>query len=61
MSAYIVDNAHINGIVSWAGKHGVLVQHSNPLKSWSVAGNEQQTAEMLLQENTASVNCRYGN
>lgn len=60
MSAYVVNNAHINAIVSWAGKHGVSVRHSNPKRAWSVAGNEQATAELLLRENTASVNYRYG-
>ena len=49
MSAYIVPLKHINAIVKWASKHNV----------GSVPGNEQATAELLLAENTRSVNYRY--
>jgi hypothetical protein len=60
MSAFIVADSHINAIVSWAGKHDVRVRYGNPLKTWSVAGDEQDTAQLLLRENIDSVNYRYG-
>jgi hypothetical protein len=55
MSAYIVSDNHINAIVKFASQHssggfGVVPQ---------VAGNEQAIAELLLAENTRSINYRY--
>jgi len=49
MSAFIVTHNHINAIVSFAGQHNIN----------GVAGREQATAELLLAENTRSVNYRY--
>ncbi len=49
MSAFIVSHNHINAIVSFARRHQVV----------NIAGNEQAAAELLLSENTRSVNHRY--
>ncbi len=49
MSAFIVSHNHINAIVRFASQHNIN----------GVAGNEQVTAELLLAENTRSVNYRY--
>ena len=59
MSAFIVSNKHINTLVTFAGRRNIVAYHGNPTKSIATAGNEQAAAELLLAENTRSVNCRY--
>ncbi len=49
MSAFIVTHDHINAIISFACQYNIA----------GVAGREQATAELLLAENTRSVNHRY--
>ena len=59
MSAFIVSDKHINTLVTFAGHRNVVAYYGNPTRSISVAGNEQASAELLLAENTRSVNYRY--
>jgi len=49
MSAFIVTHDHINAIISFASQYNIA----------GVAGREQAIAELLLAENTRSVNHRY--
>lgn len=60
MSAYIVSHNHINAIVKFAGRHGITAHPGLGRPALVVAGNEQAIAELLLRENTRSVNHRYG-
>ena len=59
MSAFVVSDSHINAIVRWSCEHNITIWHGNPSNKFSVAGNEQQTAELLFAENVKSVNYRY--
>lgn len=59
MSAFIVTDKHINTLVTFAGLRNVSASYGNPTRSIAVAGNEQAIAELLLAENTRSVNYRY--
>jgi len=59
MSAFVVSDSHMNSIVRWACQNNISVWHGNPSTKFSVAGNEQQTAELLFAENVKSVNYRY--
>lgn len=61
MSAYIVDDFHINGLVTWAAMH-----HGNDRISYFWEGrwryiqdDEQRVASVLYAQNVRSVNCRY--
>lgn len=61
MSAYIVDDFHINGLVTWAA-----LQHaaSNVSYFWrgahrAIQGNEARVAQGLYAQNVRSVNHRY--
>lgn len=58
MSAFIVNDHHINVLVTWASWNDVRYYH--PGFGWkSVAGSEDKTARILAQENLRSVNHRY--
>ena len=59
MSAFICSHSHINAIVRFACRHNVTTSYGNPSRHWSVAGQEQETADLLLAENVNSVNYRY--
>lgn len=59
MSAFIVSDKHINTLVTFAGRRNIVAYHGNPTKSIATSGNEQAAAELLLAENTRSVNHRY--
>lgn len=59
MSAFICSDNHINSIVRFACEQGVATYSVNPALRWSVAGREQETAELLRAENVRSVNYRY--
>lgn len=59
VSAFICSDTHINAIVRWACEHNISTWYSSPSRKFSVAGNEQQTAELLFSENVKSVNYRY--
>ena len=58
MSAFVVSNNHINSIVRWASVNNIAFSYG-PNQIWRVPGNEDATAQMLLDENVRSVNFRY--
>ena len=53
MSAFIVSEKHINTLVTWASKNGIVC------KGCPVKGHEQGFATMLYRQNVRSVNYRY--
>jgi len=57
MSAFVVSDEHICALVSYGGIHDVRVFERDG--GHVIAGNEQETAEILLAANVASVNYRY--
>ena len=59
MSAYIVDPAHINALVSWASGHGRLISYVWQGARRPVNGDEDRIASVLYAENVRSVNYRY--
>ena len=59
MSAFIVSNTQINALVRFASRNDIRFYYDNPTRGFSVAGQEQETAEMLLAANYDSVNYRY--
>lgn len=59
MSAFVVPLTHINAIVQFASNHRVSLYRAAGQSTTVVTGHEQATAELLLQENVRSVNCRY--
>lgn len=59
MSCFIVTPSHVSALVRWACRNGVSVYHSNPSRRLDIAGNEQETCDILLVENVASFNYRY--
>ena len=59
MSAFICSHGHINAIVRFACRHNITTYYDNPCRRWSVAGQEQETADLLFAENVKSVNYRY--
>lgn len=59
MSAFIVSHKHINVLVSFAGAHNTSAYSTSRKARIPIAGNEQAIAELLLAENTRSVNHRY--
>lgn len=63
MSAYIVEDFHINGLVTWAAMfHGNDRVSYYWNDSWHpIQGDEQRVAEVLYAENVRSVNERYRN
>lgn len=60
MSAFIVNDFHINCLVSWASaRHGVAqVSYVWPNQHVYWHGNEERIAQVLYAENVRSVNCR---
>lgn len=59
MSAFIVNPNHISALVRWACRARVSVFYGNPSCRLHIAGNEQETCDILLAENVASYNYRY--
>jgi len=59
MSAFVVTDNHINALVRFASLQDVSVYHGNPGRVTRVKGNEQQIAQLFLDENVKSVNYRY--
>ena len=59
MSAFIVNSSHISALVRWASRARVCVYHGNPTRRLDIAGNEQETCDILLAENITSYNYRY--
>ena len=61
MSAFLVDDYHINALVSWAaGRHG----HQAITYYWSgsrrdIRHDPRRVASVLFAENVRSVNARY--
>jgi hypothetical protein len=57
MSAFVVDNAHIDALVTYAGDHHVsyYLNHRTVID----AGNASEIGQKLLDENVRSVNYRY--
>lgn len=60
MSAFIVSNTQINALVRFASRNNIRAYYGNPTRVLNVAGEEQETAELLLAANYDSVNARYG-
>ena len=59
MSAFICSHSHFSTIVRFAGRHNVTTYHGNPSRHWYVAGQEQETVDLLFAENVKSFNYRY--
>jgi len=59
MSAFVVTDNHINALVRFASLQDVSVYFGNPGKIFRVKGNEQEIAQLFLNENVKSVNYRY--
>lgn len=61
MSAYVVNDYHINVLVSWAAsQHGLnAVSYYWQGKRRDVRGDEKRVASVLYAENVRSVNARY--
>lgn len=60
MSCFIVNPNHISALVRWACRANISVYYGNPPRRLAIAGNEQETCDLLLAENTRSFNYRYG-
>lgn len=60
MSAFIVSNTQINALVRFASTNNVSFYYGPTSQRWNVSGNEDATAQLLLDENVRSVNFRYG-
>ncbi len=58
MSAFIVSNTQINALVRFASINNISC-YGPSSKRWNVSGNEDATAQLLLDENVRSVNFRY--
>jgi hypothetical protein len=59
MSAFTVTNTHINALVRYASRHKISVFYGNPTMRLNVSEQEQEVAQLLLDENIKSVNYRY--
>lgn len=59
MSAFIVSNTQINALVRFASTNNVSFYYGATRQRWNVSGNEDATAQLLLDENVRSVNYRY--
>lgn len=61
MSAYIVHDSHIDAILTWASDKGCAtpVHFEKNLTISQVRGNESAIGQILINENTKSVNHRY--
>jgi hypothetical protein len=59
MSAFIVEHAHIDALVSWAAHNRVSVYLQTTGNRVDVAGNETQIGKWLMEENEKSVLSRY--
>jgi hypothetical protein len=59
MSAFIVSKTQINALVRFASTNGVIFFYGPTSQRWNVSGNEDATAQLLLDENVRSVNFRY--
>ena len=57
MSAFIVNHTHINALVKFACINNLAVYDGR--SKFGISGNEDAAAQMLLDENTRSVNFRY--
>jgi hypothetical protein len=57
MSAFVVPDRHINALVSYASALGVRYSFGDQL--FSVAGQEQEAAQLLYAANVRSVAYRY--
>jgi hypothetical protein len=57
MSAYIVSDAHINALVTYAAAHDVRFVHARELHH--IKGNEEKIASLLYIANVESFNHRY--
>jgi len=59
MSAFIVSDAHINLLVSWAEMKDVTAYYGNPRAAYSFAKEAGRLAGILHTANVESVNHRY--
>jgi hypothetical protein len=59
MSAFIVADAHLNYLISFASLHDVKVYGIGPDGRLPIAGNEQEVFNKLHTANVQSVNVRY--
>jgi hypothetical protein len=59
MSAFIVSNAQINALVRFASINNITFFYGATSQRWNISGNEDATAQLLLDENVRSVNYRY--
>lgn len=57
MSAYVVSDAHIRALITWAAMHRVSYYWQDARRE--VRGDAPRTASVLYAENVRSVNARY--